>query len=159
MTHSLENVKSFRLRDCDLNGAAVAQITIMDAQNLVDELGQLRAAYARQLGALSLILKGFSDLFTEITDHKEHRRWLARQILQAEREAARLRLPAWIWRIDQNGDIEAQLRHRAAFLKEDAKAHPDDVWDVLCEVLKLADLDVDESLLRSVITGGSDADS
>ncbi len=154
-----EKIKTFPIPDSHLNGAAVLACSLIDAAELVDDLQHLKAAYAKQIGALSLVLKAFCDLFLEITDHQSHRQWLAKQINLAEREAARMRLPSWVWRIDQAGDIRAQLSHRAAFLKEEAKAHPDDQWDTLCEVLKLAGLELDESLLRSVITGGSDANS
>jgi hypothetical protein len=152
-------VKTFPLPDSHLQGAVVAQITIMEAQELVDELGRLSNANAKQIEALNLILKDFSDLLIEATGHRSHLQWLSKQIFQAEREAAKLRLPAWIWRIDPDGDLPAQLGHRAAFLREEIKAHPDDQWDVLSEVLKWAGLEVDEDLLRSAITGDSHARS
>lgn len=151
-------LKTTSIDDADLHGTVVMQSSLMDAEQLVDELERLRLAYAKQIGVLSLILKGFSDLFTELTEENERRKWLSRQIAKAEREAARLRLPTWFWRIDAEQNVQAQLQHRARFLQE-AKTHADDVWDCLDEALQLSGIPIDEALLLEAIREAGHADS
>jgi hypothetical protein len=155
----VKRLPTFPLSDNQILGAAIAQLTVMDMQELVEEFKRHLRASARQIGVFSLALKAFSDLFLEVTEHHEHRKWLARHMLRVEREAARLRLPSWVWRIDSGGNVPEQLAHRARFLREEVKAHPDDIWDTLSEVLKSADIEVDENMLRSAMGGGSHANS
>lgn len=144
--------------ETDLKIAAVAQITIMDAQNLVDELERLRMAYAKQISVLSIILKGFSDLFCEVTDHQSSRRWLSKQIERAEREANRQRIPAWFWRIDIEQSIHHQLTHRAKWLLSEFKEiHPDDLWANLSDCFNYSGLTVDTVAIQKAISGAFDA--
>jgi hypothetical protein len=140
------------LKEADLKLAAIAQITIMDAQNLVDELERLRCAYAKQIGALSLILKAFSDLYLELTDKKTERQWLNKQIWRAEKEANMQRIPAWFWRIDRELPLDDQLYRRAKWLlREKPGIHLDDLWDSLTEVSNYSNLSITETELQSII--------
>lgn len=142
------------MNDTDLKLASVAHVTIMDAQNLVDDLDRLRLAYAKQLGVMSLILKGFSDLFTEVTDHQQHRRWLSKQIDRAEREAARQRIPAWFWRIDLEQSLHHQMSHRAKWLLSEFKdIHADDLWGNLADCFTYSGLTIDTVSIQTAISG------
>jgi hypothetical protein len=154
MKHQSPHVKTFPLSDTDLHGAAVLQISLMDAQGLIDELEGLRNAYAKQLGTLSLILKAFADLFSELTDETSHRKWLSTQMLRAERETVRLRIPAWFWRLDSDSDVSMQLKQRAAWMRgELPNATQDDLWDLLVDVLRYAGKEPDETLIAAAIRG------
>jgi hypothetical protein len=142
------------MNDSDLKFAAVAQITIMDAQNLVDELEHLRMAYAKQLGALSLILKAFGDLYLELTDKTTERKWLSIQITKAEKEAARQRMPSWFWRIDKELPVDDQLYRRARWLvNEKPSIHLDDLWDCLTDSLVFSNIPLDKEQLERAIEG------
>jgi hypothetical protein len=140
--------------ETDLKLAAVAQITIMDAQNLVDELERLRMAYAKQLGALSLILKAFGDLYSELTDKTSDRKWLSNQIIKAEREADRQRIPAWFWRLDQELPLNDQLYRRARWLLEEKPdIHLDDLWDCLIDAITYSKVSVESNDLQRIVEG------
>ncbi len=142
----------------DLKMAAIAQVTIMDAQNLVDELERLRLAYSKQLGALSLTLKAFSDLYLELTDKTSRRKWLARQIERAEKAAAAQCLPSWFWRLDKDLPIDDQIYRRARFLrKEKPNIHLDDIWDSITDACRLSEIEVPDKLLSESIGRALDA--
>lgn len=136
----------------DLKLAAIAQVTVMDAQVLVDELSRLRQAYAKQLGSLSLIIKAFNDLFLEVTDKNQERKWLSKQIERAEREANRMCMPSWFWRIDRELPVDDQLYRRARWLiNEKPGIHLDDLWDSLSDALVYSGLTVDTEQLKTVV--------
>lgn len=146
--------------ETDLKMAAVAQVTIMDAQNLVDELERLRTAYAKQLGALSLILKAFGDLYLEVADHQKGRKWLMDQIIKAEREANRQRIPSWFWRIDKELPVDDQLYRRARWLvQEKPGIHVDDVWDCLSDAVIFSNIPCDSDLIQKAVVGVFNAGS
>jgi hypothetical protein len=148
------------MQDTDLKMAAVAQVTIMDAENLVDELERLRMAYAKQLGALSLILKAFSDLYSELTDKTADRKWLSNQINKAEREANRLQIPAWFWRIDKELPLDDQLYRRSKWLiREKPGIHVDDLWDSIAEALEYAGIPLNVSELTRIVKRTMDGSS
>jgi hypothetical protein len=136
----------------DLKLAAVAHITIMDAQNLVSELERLRCAYAKQLGALSLILKAFNDLYIEFNQKQQDRQWLYKQVAKAEREANLQRIPAWFWRMDKLLPVDDQIYRRTLWLlKEKPSIHLDDLWDALNETLSYSKLTIAPDELQKII--------
>lgn len=142
----------------DLKLAAIAQVTVMDAQVLVDELERLRMAYAKQLGALSLIIKAFNDLYLELTDKTSERKWLSKQIEKAELEANRMCMPSWFWRVDRELPVEDQLYRRARWLlKEKPGIHLDDLWDSLTDALTYSGMAVDAEQLKAAVEGAIDA--
>ena len=144
----------------DLRMAAVAQVTIMDARALLDELESIRLAYSKQLDALVLILKGFSDLFLELTDKTHRRKWLSKQIEKAEREANRQRIPAWFWRIDRELPVDDQLYRRARWLvQEKPGIHVDDVWDCLSDAILFSNIPCDSDVIQKAVVGVFNASS
>jgi hypothetical protein len=146
--------------DTDLKLAAVAQITIMDAQSLVDELEQLRLAYAKQIGAMSQILKAFNDLYLEFTGKASDRKWLGIQIATAEREANRLRMPSWFWRIDSELPLDDQIYRRVRFLlREKPGIHLDDLWDALTDALTCSNVSIDSNDLQIMVEEALNASS
>ena len=136
----------------DLKLAAVAQITIMDAQNLVDELEGLRMATARQLESLCMIVKAFGDLYTELTEKTADRKWFAKQILKAERESNRQQIPSWFWRLSKEISLDAQMMTRARWLiKEKPGIHLDDLWDTLVDALTFSNIPIDSTELQRIV--------
>jgi hypothetical protein len=148
------------MQDTDLKMAAIAQVTIMDAQNLVDELERIRMAYAKQLGALSLILKAFGDLYCELTDKTADRKWLSNQINQAEREANRLQIPAWFWRIDKELPLDDQLYRRSKWLLQEKRGiHMDDLWDCMTDALEYSGIPLNVPELTGIVKRARNASS
>lgn len=151
-----DRVKTFPLPDTHLNGAAVLVCSLSEAQELVEQLRDLYRVQGQLMEAQLQVLKAFGDLYLELTDRSAERQFLQKSLLRAEREASRLRLPAWFWRIDKDAEIKPQLKHRAAVMLE-SSVGIDDMWDCLCDVLRYAGLEPEDSLIRSAIKGANDA--
>ena len=100
--------------------------------DLNDELSRSIHILNKQIGAIAQIIKGFSDLYVEMTDQTERRRWLERIVKKTERDAARTKLDLWFWRPEESLSVEKQVRKRAIHLTEN-KYSLDDTWDLLCE--------------------------
>jgi hypothetical protein len=153
MKHSLDNVKTFSIPDDHLHGSVVLAGSLLYLEQVLDEIRQERQALARLVECQLQILKAFGDLYLEMNELKEHRQWLSKQIAMAERSAARLRLPAWFWRIDPTLDLQSQLTHRAKLMLQESRATLDDTWDVLTDVLRFGNLEPDETMIRTAIKG------
>lgn len=119
--------------DNELHGCTVLACSLLQAQEIIEELKALQDQQRRLFDTQICILKAFGDLYAELTDESERRRFLSRAILRAEREAARTLLPLWFWRPEQGLTTESLLKRRARFLIHEHKAHLDDVWDLLVE--------------------------
>jgi hypothetical protein len=129
----IQGVPMRTIEDHELRGAVVLASSLLDLQDLVEELREERVAYAKLTDCLVQILKAFNDLYLELTDESEHRKFLSKAILRAERDVARTRLPTWFWRPEPGKSLDEMLTWRAKFLILRQKALPDDLWDLLKE--------------------------
>ena len=154
MKHS--EIKTFPLPDTHLDGAAVLACSLIELEELLSQFRDVQRVYGQLITAQLQVLKAFGDLYMELTDRSADRQFLQKSLLRAEREAARLRLPAWFWRIEKEAELEPQLKHRATVMLE-SSISIDDIWDCLCDVLRYANLDPEDSLIRSAIKEAADA--
>lgn len=126
-------------------------------EELVERLEDDLLIQQRQIKTQFEILKAFSDLYVEMTEETDKRKWLQRIIAKHEREAARIKLDLWFWRPEQSLPIEQQLSKRANYLLSITYS-VDDLWDLLTEYLQdWVGIEVDEGMLRDVIAGATDA--
>lgn len=126
-------------------------------QDLNEELYRSLRILNKQIGAMSHIIKAFSDLYLEMTEEDERRKWLERIVVKAEREAARLKLDLWFWRPEEGTTLKQQLKRRVNHLSN-LEYSVDDTWDLMTEYMQdhtsgLVDLD----LLRTVISEAAHA--
>lgn len=120
------------IADDEIMVTSVMACSILELQGAVEELrSEVRTLSAITKNMLET-LKAFSDLYLELTDETEHRRFLERVNKKIEREAARTHLPLWFWRWEEGQDFKRQLLRRARFLLAE-RYQPDDVWDLLQE--------------------------
>lgn len=139
-TGNVSNIPGFPfpvkpLSDQDLQGATVLASNVLDAQNLVSELADIRDGQAIHLRTLASVTKIFGELVQELSTEVSHRRHLDASIRRAEREAARLKIPLWFWRAEPGIDLKTQLFRRACCLIHDLSLGPDDTWDLMKEYL------------------------
>lgn len=120
------------IQEKELIGAAVMASSILKFEVLVEELRDRIAVQDRINASMWQVLKAHADLFTELTDEVNRRKWLQKSILKAEREATRLRLPLWFWRSEPGLTLVEQVTKRAKLLREDRKSI-DDAWDLCLE--------------------------
>ncbi|HOI95026.1 MAG TPA: hypothetical protein PK250_10005 [Syntrophobacter fumaroxidans] len=128
----MTNFPTKPIEDSELPGVVVMALSVSQLGELVEELRTRLAVQDRVNDCLFRILKGFGDLYLELTDRAADRRHLDRAILKAEREAARLRLPLWFWRPEPGLTLTQQVERRVKLLKEDRKSL-DDAWDLCLE--------------------------
>jgi hypothetical protein len=129
----IQGVPMRTIEDHELRGAVVLACSLLDLQDLVEELREERVAYTRLTDCHVQTLKAFNDLYLELTGESERRKFLAKAILRAEREAARVRLPTWFWRPEPGKSLDEMLVWRAKFLILRQGVLPDDLWDLLKE--------------------------
>jgi len=111
-------------------------LNVHELEELIEQQRSNNQAQARLLQAQIEVLKAYSDLFTEMIDEVQRRKWLQKSILRAEREAARLRLPLWFWRPEEGLELKVQLYRRARFLILQHKTSDHDTWDLLREYIE-----------------------
>lgn len=117
----------------DLKGMTVLAASVLHLQELICELEDKLMGMHHLISAQTKILKAFGDLYEELTDESERRKFLSKAVLKAEREAARLRLPLWFWRPESELDLKIQVYRRAEFLIREQKSNLDDTFDLLRE--------------------------
>lgn len=110
----------------------VLAASVLQLEEILTEIQAERAALQRLVLTHTEILKAFSDLYLELCGKNEERRFLDKSIHRAEREAARLRLPLWFWKVDREQGIHHQIWARAKFLVK-RKTSIDDTFDLLRE--------------------------
>ena len=115
----------------ELTGAVLAA---MDLPEVVKEMRAEVQSLRNLVDVQIEILKGFSDLYLELTDKAARWKFLERSILKAERTAARDRIPVWFWRPEPELTLKEQLVRRARWLRSE-KYGLDDSWDLLKEFL------------------------
>ena len=123
------------MNDEELRGVTREILSAFTHADQAEEWANLLKVQRRQIGYLAQIIKGFSDLYLELTDKTADRQFLERIALRAEREAARTRLPLWFWRPEIGVDFREQMKRRVEYLVEE-KYVADDVWDLCAEYVK-----------------------
>jgi hypothetical protein len=150
---------SEQINDSDLRGCVAPTFVMLRMEELVERFESLLRVQAEQGRIFFEIHKAYSDLYLELTDHEEKRKWIDKTIKKAEREAARLKLDLWFWRPEKGLGFHDQLKKRAAHLKMH-KYRIDDIWDLLTEFAEdYAKVPVDNITLSQVIEGVENAGS
>lgn len=138
----------------ELRTMTVMAASVLHLDTLVTEIQAERSALRRLTLAQTEILKAFSDLYLELTDESERRKFLARTVMRAEREAARLRLPLWFWRPEPELELKVQLYRRARLLLHEQRVILDDTFDLLrefCDQYARPEIPVTDEQLSRVI--------
>jgi uncharacterized protein YwgA len=148
---------SKKIKDSELEGCIAPTFVMLRMEELVNRFKDLLQVQAEQGRIFFEIHKAFSDLYLELTDHDEKRKWIEKTIKKAEREAARLKLDLWFWRPEKDLDFQDQLKKRAVYLKTH-NYRIDDIWDLLMEFAEdYAKVLVDDLTLSRVIEGVENA--
>lgn len=139
------------LTKSELHDIVVPVLAAMDLEQTVRDLRDEVQNIRRSNDCLIEILKAFSDLLLELTDKSAERKFLEHRIMQAEREAARNRLPLWFWRPEEGFSIQQMLKRRAAFLIDEQSTCVDDTWDLLREFVGTVGTTISDEDLSRVI--------
>ena len=111
----------------------VLTVGLLQAEELVSDLQRLHDSLSALVHCQLEVLKAYGELHLELAGRTAERRFLAKQIVKAEREAARLKLPLFFWRPEPERTLASQLKWRAGYLIHRVEALPDDLWDILRE--------------------------
>jgi hypothetical protein len=135
----------------DLTPATLCTCNRLEFQESVEDLKRMVSTQDKLIDCQFQILKAFSDLYLELTDRAEERKFIQKTLTRLEREAAVLRLPLWFWRPEPEIEFKRQLLRRARYLIAE-KVSVDDTWDLMKEFARdWAHQDLSDATLKKCL--------